>query len=42
MPHISVTQLGAERLRPAGAKVVYWDKPLPAFGLRTLDPAVGV
>ena len=31
MPHISLTQLGAERLRAAD---IYWDKNLPGFGLR--------
>jgi integrase len=34
MPHISITQLGAERLRPQAADVMYWDKNLPGFGLR--------
>jgi integrase len=34
MPHISITQLGAERLRPNTTETVYWDKNLPGFGLR--------
>jgi integrase len=34
MPHISITQLGAERLRPQAADAMYWDKNLPGFGLR--------
>ena len=34
MPHISLTQLGVERLRAAGTEVVYWDKNMPGFGLR--------
>jgi integrase len=34
MPHISLTQLGAERIRPANADVIYWDNNLPGFGLR--------
>ena len=34
MPHVSLTQLGAERLRPQATEVVYWDKNLPGFGLR--------
>jgi hypothetical protein len=34
MPHISITQLGAERLRASTTETVYWDKNLPGFGLR--------
>jgi hypothetical protein len=36
MPHISITQLGAERLRAKAAEAVYWDRTSPAsgFGLR--------
>jgi integrase len=34
MPHISLTQLGAERLRAQPKETVYWDKTLPGFGLR--------
>jgi integrase len=34
MPHVSLTQLGAERLRPAKTEVLYWDRTMPGFGLR--------
>jgi integrase len=34
MPHISVTQAAAERLRPQATDVTYWDRTLPGFGLR--------
>ena len=34
MPHISITQLGAERLRPQATDQMFWDKTLPGFGLR--------
>jgi integrase len=34
MPHISITQLGAERLRSQAADQMYWDRNLPGFGLR--------
>ena len=35
MPHISITQLGAERFRAQPTeKILYWDKNLPGFGLR--------
>src|SRR4051794_29936385 len=34
MPHISLTQLGAERLRAVEREVLYWDKNMPGFGLR--------
>jgi Arm DNA-binding domain len=34
MPHKSLTQLMAERLRPKAAEVMFWDTNLPGFGLR--------
>src|SRR4051794_13011361 len=34
MAHMSLTQLGAERIRPAAKEVLYWDKTMPGFGMR--------
>ena len=34
MPHISISQLGAERLRPQATDTMFWDRNLPGFGLR--------
>jgi integrase len=40
VPHISLTQLDAERLRPTDTDEIYWDKHLPGFGLRVSSKGV--